>query len=968
MSAKHIAAVKDTSKKNKGGSKGGSAQKSINSNTKKAHKEEEDQDPPEVMEALATFRKVEKAAKENPGIAAPILWKIAKALWTFRQSLETGKALSLLIRTLSELQVSIISSSGSSAMPGSLSPTQISMTLYLSRLAIARLIVYVSPSLAAQYYLDAIHGRWQIEYEHFQTINEMVNTTSITQLLDYCKRLISENPKTEKLLVAPVASTSEEAAVRKPVDPNLKLFTILFESASMLAQRCNMSSFKSTQKTLATEDKIQGETALKCYALAAVLSSASGDNLGTLKILRRMAIVYKHLRMSFFASACLIYAGELVLAEESPREYTDNDNDVHSPVWDLFQALLLAMETGDFVRMQTATRLLNNCCEMEVYQDVETVVKVANAVITQDNDYLYNGASYALEHLILLVQEARNDQESKVKLLLCFHSTPAASIETLTRSAPSNVAITLLEGSKRTGGWLQSDRISDPENPGGSILLERGPRSLRPQGISGLNTLEMIKLLGLEPKLEPVLKTSPAAKNRFIYSRKKLHMLPSSLTGALTHTLLAPKIPRASLDLIKSGSGEEDESIESFVSRRFGKGFSDDLISAVVHGIYAGDVSKLSVRSTFGTLYHLEKEYRSVVMGLMMGGGTVETPWDIKLKEKLTANMPELNEFLKLTSIYSFTDGLEELSDKLEQDIIKSGRVTIHKDSLVEKLDFDKENKSAKASHLRLIFIMRLVYSHQLWIKDQEPLQTNIVISAIPPRQLYNLLPKPHSEMIYNPSVTVAVVNLVYPAEQARLASPGFGYLIPRSENSAINHQGLLGVVFDSCSIPSQDLGPSRDKKLKLTAMIGGHMFKDIVADQASLRDSDTSSANIKSNDKSLKPFFEKTAIDAVKKHLGIDAAPEIIKVHIRRECIPQYLVGHIQRMQVLDETLREEYEGMLAVTGAGYLGVSVNDCIKNAREVSEAIVSKLDEVDDGEAELVGMQDTVTGLERSWFM
>ncbi|KAF8929669.1 oxygen-dependent protoporphyrinogen oxidase [Dissophora ornata] len=526
----------------------------------------------------------------------------------------------------------------------------------------------------------------------------------------------------------------------------------------------------------------------------------------------------------------------------------------------------------------------------------------------------------------------------------------------LARTAPSNVAITLLEGTRRTGGWLHSDRVNDPQHPGGSVLLERGPRSLRPQGVSGLNTLEMIKTLHLDPKLEPVLKTSPAAKNRYIYSRNKLHVLPSSLSGALAHPLLAPKLPRAGLDLVKGGSGQEDESIESFVSRRFGKGFSDDLISAMVHGIYAGDVSKLSVRSTFGMLYHLEKDYGSVILGLLMGGGNIETPWDQTLKEKIAAKMPELNEFVDKTSIYSFKDGLEELSRALEKDLVESGRVSIRKNSLVEKMDFDLASRTVS-------------------IKGQTPVEANTVISALPPRALHGILPNPYPELIHNPSVTVAVVNLVYNAEQARLASPGFGYLIPRSENSAVNHQGLLGVVFDSCSIPAQDEGASRDQTLKLTAMIGGHMFDDVVAHQRALEHSDPPSTSVQSrhetkgtNDKELESFFEKTATDAVKRHLQIESTPEIAKVYIHQECIPQYLVGHLQRMQTLDQSLRADYDGLLAVTGAGYLGVSVNDCIKNAREVVESMVSKLEEVDDGEAELVGKQDAVTGLERSWFL
>lgn len=239
------------------------------------------------------------------------------------------------------------------------------------------------------------------------------------------------------------------------------------------------------------------------------------------------------------------------------------------------------------------------------------------------------------------------------------------------------------------------------------------------------------------------------------------------------------------------------------------------------------------------------------------------------------------------------------------------------------------------------------------------------MISALPSSKLHPLLPVAHSELNHNPSVTVAVVNLVYNADHARLAAPGFGYLIPRSENSAVKHQGLLGVVFDSCAIPAQDQGPSRDHTLKLTAMIGGHMFDEVVAHPSP--QSDAVQHGSKRNEE-LVSFFKNVATDAVKKHLQIDVSPELVKVHIQRNCIPQYLVGHLQRMQTLDQSLRKEYDGSLVVTGASYFGVSVNDCIKNAREVAESVLCKLDEVDDGEAELVGTQDAVTGLERAWFL
>ena len=107
MSAKHIAAVKDVEKKSKsggggsggggGGAKGqGGGQKGGNNNSAKGRQQKsqdtavENQDPPEVTDALMSFRKVEKIVKENPSMAATVLWKIAKGIgadcvWFFCQ-------------------------------------------------------------------------------------------------------------------------------------------------------------------------------------------------------------------------------------------------------------------------------------------------------------------------------------------------------------------------------------------------------------------------------------------------------------------------------------------------------------------------------------------------------------------------------------------------------------------------------------------------------------------------------------------------------------------------------------------------------------------------------------------------------------------------------------------------------------------------------------------------------------------
>ncbi|KAG0328492.1 hypothetical protein BGZ99_005187 [Dissophora globulifera] len=447
LSAKHIAAVKDADKKksSKTGSKGGG--KSTSGHQKQQQQQEEEQDPPEVVEALASFRKVEKISGENPGMAAPVLWKIAKALWSHRRAQETTRVLSLLIRVLDNLQqaasmtgsTSTAGKAPATAGPGSLSPTQISMTLYLSQLAMARLTLFISPSIAQQYYLDAIQGRWQMDPADIQSICEMVSTGSVVQLLERCREYLATHPKTEKLMT-PLGTVATAASVaitapKKPTDPNLKFLTILLESASMLSQHHGQRSSTSTSK-LTTDDRIRGEASIALYAMSAALtgvSSGLGDSdsqsdsaLTVTAILRNMATMYKHLNMLSSAAACLIRAGELELVTSKMR----SDHQQGQLMWDLFQALLLAIDTADLVRMQRVIGLLEQC-GVNNYLDVQTVVEVAQAVLYQDNDYLTHSAAYAIEHLLLLLHEG--DADSKAHLLIYQNTTPAASIDTLIR-------------------------------------------------------------------------------------------------------------------------------------------------------------------------------------------------------------------------------------------------------------------------------------------------------------------------------------------------------------------------------------------------------------------------------------------------------------------------------------------------------------------------------------------------------
>ena len=210
-------------------------------------------------------------------------------------------------------------------------------------------------------------------------------------------------------------------------------------------------------------------------------------------------------------------------------------------------------------------------------------------------------------------------------------------------------------------------------------------------------------------------------------------------------------------------------------------------------------------------------------------------------------------------------------------------------------------------------------------------------ISALPSTVLDKITSSlPH--LSHNPSVDVAVVNLAY-APDVKLSYDGFGFLSPHPDSKyPIPVPGTLGVVFDSNAMRGQDI---KDDRVKATVMIGGHQWSN--AFKTPIEQLDPQEAY-------------QYALKSMQAYLGIDAEPEYSMVNLQAKCIPQYLVGHQQRLGELHQALKSNYGHALSVTGASYWSVSVPDCIKNSRELVEELVV---------SGALGSKDTVvTGLGR----
>jgi protoporphyrinogen/coproporphyrinogen III oxidase len=262
--------------------------------------------------------------------------------------------------------------------------------------------------------------------------------------------------------------------------------------------------------------------------------------------------------------------------------------------------------------------------------------------------------------------------------------------------------------------------------------------------------------------------------------------------------------------------------------------------------------------------------------------------------------------------------------------------------------------------------------------KDVKILKATHVISALPLPVLDSILqpqaaatggassthksPLPHLRA--NPHSSVTVMNLVFPygppsstggestTVTTPLHPPGFGYLIPRPEHGyegslassepqpgreeEENQEetgpevGLLGVVFDTASLPDQDHGGENDadaaKFTKLTAMLGGPYLSADECSSSSLSDAQ----------------LVQVVLRHISSHLGHALPPPVhYAVHRNAESIPTYLVGHTARMGELRHVLHERWGGM-KVVGMGVGGVSVEDCVKAGRQAAYEVGAQI--------------------------
>ena len=174
------------------------------------------------------------------------------------------------------------------------------------------------------------------------------------------------------------------------------------------------------------------------------------------------------------------------------------------------------------------------------------------------------------------------------------------------------LSVRVLEATSRVGGVIATEHV-------GEWVIDAGPDSLLVQKPAAVT---LCRELGIADRLVPTLtpRTAYVVRDGRLHAISEGSFLGFPITvGALARSQLfslAGKARMAGEILTPRRTIDEDESIGSFVGRRFGQEAVEYLADPLLAGIHAGDVDRLSMRALFPRLVDAERRSGSVIRAL----------------------------------------------------------------------------------------------------------------------------------------------------------------------------------------------------------------------------------------------------------------------------------------------------------------------------------------------------------------
>jgi len=429
------------------------------------------------------------------------------------------------------------------------------------------------------------------------------------------------------------------------------------------------------------------------------------------------------------------------------------------------------------------------------------------------------------------------------------------------------------------------------ERAGGTIQTEvRDGFVFEPGPNSVLDTSEELRQLIVDVGLRDQVEfAAESARNRYIVRGGRLLPLPLSPPGFIGSRLFSAgaKLRLLREPFIRPSPPEAEETLAEFVLRRLGREFLDYAVDPFVAGTFAGRPEELCVRTAFKRLYALEQNYGSLIKGAIRIRKERQKEAAAGEKVQLQAGPGQ--------RLFSFAGGMQALVNALRGEI---GPALHTGHAVAEVLSVDDG------------YELRGSRDGQMWTGRARAVVLTLDAHAyeglrfgfdFPFAARFGRIPYP----------PVAAVFSGYRRDPTGGALNGFGFLTPRLEERRI-----LGSLYNSCIFS----GRAPKGGAAITTFVGGRRQPE----------------NAGWDDDRLR----RAVLDEHRDLLGIEGPPDLFIIRRWPQAIPQYLVGH--RQLVADIEAFEARQPGLYVSGNFRAGISLGDCVTQARATVDRLVTHL--------------------------
>ncbi|HLS07776.1 protoporphyrinogen oxidase [Lentibacillus sp.] len=410
------------------------------------------------------------------------------------------------------------------------------------------------------------------------------------------------------------------------------------------------------------------------------------------------------------------------------------------------------------------------------------------------------------------------------------------------------------------------------------FVIEQGPDSFLSRKQPGV---KLVRELGLSDQL-----VRNGTGQSYVLVNNKLHEIPKgSYMGVpvrirpfLFSGIFSPAGKlRAGMDFLLPRGKTGDQSLGGFFRRRFGDELVENLIEPLLSGIYAGNLDDMGIMATFPNFYQLEQEHRSLIKGL-------QNTMPEKKKQKKSSGK-------KQGMFFSFKNGLETLVERLEEvlgDTVSLGVGVDH----VEKKE----------------------HGYHVLLSNGDVYKADAVVMATP----HYTLPKIFSQYdLFNefrdiPATSVANVAMAFDESAIKKDIDGTGFVVSRNSDFQIT----------ACTWTH--------KKWPNAAPEGKALVRCYVG-----RPDDQSVVHLSNVE------MTEMVLNDLNQTMNITEKPEFSVISRWTNAMPQYTVGHTERVAKVREDIRRELPGVF-LAGSSYEGVGIPDCIGQGEQAVADVLAFL--------------------------